>query len=106
VADERLDEHYASAYGIFGGRADKVAVLVFTEERARWVADEQWHPQQEGRRLHDGRYELRIPYREGRELVMDILRHGSGVTVVAPDELVVAVRTELARALESYPSGA
>jgi predicted DNA-binding transcriptional regulator YafY len=102
VADERLDEHYASSYGIFGGRADKVAVLVFTAERARWVADEQWHPGQEARWLEDGRYELRIPYREGRELVMDVLRHGSGVTVIAPDELGAAVRTELALALENY----
>lgn len=102
VAEAELDEHYASSYGIFGGKADKVAVLVFTKERARWVADEQWHPQQESRWLEDGRYELRIPYREARELVMDILRHGSGATVVAPDELAAAVRDELARALGVY----
>ena len=82
MPEEQLDEHYASAYGIFGGKADKVAVLVFTAERARWVADERWHPQQEGRWLEDGRYELRIPYREARELVMDVLRHGAGVCVV------------------------
>jgi proteasome accessory factor C len=102
VAEAELDEHYASAYGIFGGKADKVAVIVFTAEKARWVADEQWHPQQEGRWLEDGRYELRIPYRESRELVMDILRHGSGATVIAPDELAAAVRDELARALGAY----
>ncbi|HWL64248.1 MAG TPA: YafY family protein [Steroidobacteraceae bacterium] len=102
VPEALLDEHYASSYGIFGGKADKVAVLVFTAERARWVADEKWHPQQEGRWLADGTYELRIPYREPRELVMDILRHGSGVTVLAPEALVAAVRAELARALESY----
>lgn len=102
VAEAELDEHYASSYGIFGGKADKVAVLVFTKERARWVADEQWHPQQESRWLEDGRYELRIPYRESRELVMDILRHGSGVTVTAPDDLAAAVRAELALAIEAY----
>ena len=33
VPDADLDEHYASAYGIFGGKADKVAVLRFTPER-------------------------------------------------------------------------
>lgn len=55
ILEAQLDEHYASAYGIFGGKADKVAVLVFTAERARWVADERWHPQQEGRWLEDGR---------------------------------------------------
>jgi predicted DNA-binding transcriptional regulator YafY len=102
VPEEQLDEHYASAYGIFGGRADKVAVLRFTPERARWVADEAWHPQQEGAWLEDGSYELRIPYRESRELVMDVLRHGAGVVVVAPDELAAAVRAELAAALGVY----
>ena len=64
VPDAELDEHYASAYGIFGGKADKVAVLRFTQERARWVADEKWHPLQQGEWLPDGSYELRIPYRE------------------------------------------
>ena len=90
------------AYGIFGGKADKVAVLKFTPERARWVADEQWHPQQQRQWLGDGSYELTIPYREPRELVMDILRHGSGVTVMAPDALAEAVRAELAEALKAY----
>jgi hypothetical protein len=84
VEERELDEHYASAYGIFGGKADKVAVLRFNAERARWVADEMWHPQQEGRWLEDGRYELRIPYRESRELVMDVLRHGADVEVFEP----------------------
>ena len=74
--------HYASSYGIFGGQADKLAVLRFTKERARWVADEVWHPQQQGKRLEDGRYELKIPYRDSRELVMDILRHGPDVVVI------------------------
>ena len=58
VPEAELDDHYATAYGIFGGKADKVAVLRFTPERARWVADEQWHPQQQGRWLEDGSYEL------------------------------------------------
>jgi len=69
VPDGELDEHYSSAYGIFGGKADKVAVLRFTKERARWVADERWHPQAESRWLEDGSYELRIPYREVTEPV-------------------------------------
>lgn len=60
VPESDLEEHYASSYGIFGGKADKVAVLLFTTERAKWVADERWHPQQEARWLQDGRYELRI----------------------------------------------
>jgi proteasome accessory factor C len=102
VPESELQDHYASAYGIFGGKADKVAVLRFTRDGARWVADEKWHPQQEGAWLPDGRYELRIPYREPRELVMDLMRQGQNVEVVAPEDLRRQVRQELERAAAQY----
>lgn len=102
INEATLDEHFASAYGIFGGKADKTAILRFTPERARWVADEEWHPAQEGHWLDDGSYELRIPYAEPRELVMDVLRHGAGVEVVAPEGLRQQVADELRRASTLY----
>jgi predicted DNA-binding transcriptional regulator YafY len=102
VPEAELDEHYASSYGIFAGRANKTAVLVFSRERARWVADERWHPQQVGQFRTDGSYELRIPYRDARELVMDILRHGAEVEVLAPESLRAAVAEALRDALARY----
>lgn len=102
VDEAVLDGHFASAYGIFAGRADKVAVLRFSAPRARWVADERWHPKQTGQFLTDGRYELRVPYRDSRELTMDILRHGSEVEVVAPDALRDGVAQQLRAALDRY----
>ena len=102
VAEEELDEHYASAYGIFAGRANKTAVLRFTAERARWVADERWHPRQVGQFLTDGRYELSFPYRDDRELVMDVLRHGPHVEVVAPQTLRDEVIMQLGAGLKQY----
>lgn len=102
VPDPELDEHLASAYGIFSGRANKTAVLRFSAERARWVADERWHPRQVGQFLTDGRYELRIPYRDDRELLLDILRHGADVEVIGPDALRDAVATNLRTALAQY----
>lgn len=102
IPDNELDEYFASSYGIFAGKANKIAVLRFSAERARWVADERWHPQQSGQFLTDGRYELRIPYREDRELVMDILRHGAHVEVAEPAALRDAVAGELRKALDLY----
>ena len=102
VPEAELDEHFASAYGIFGGKADKIATLRFTPERSRWVADEKWHPQQQGQWLADGRYELSIPYQNSRELVMDILRHGPSVEVVAPVTLRAEVEEQLRKALTQY----
>jgi proteasome accessory factor C len=102
VPEAELDAHYASSYGIFGGMADKVAVLRFTKERARWVADEIWHPEQRGKRLEDGSYELQIPYNNPRELVMDILREGPNVIAIEPKSLVEEVRRQLIETLRQY----
>jgi proteasome accessory factor C len=105
VPESELDNHFASSYGIFSGNADKLAILHFDEESARWVADEEWHPEQQGHRLEDGSYELRIPYSSSVELVMDILRHGMHVKVLDPPELVNEVVRQLRGAQAQYPTG-
>ena len=102
IPDARLDAHFADGYGIFAGEAKHTAILRFTPERARWVADECWHPQQQGHTLDDGRYELRIPYADPRELVMDVLKHGAEVEVIEPEELRRDVAERLRRAAEKY----
>ncbi len=96
VATARLDAHYSSAYGIFAGQPKDWALLRFSPERARWVQSERWHPEQQSEVLPDGSYCLRLPYADERELVMDILRHGRHVEVVAPESLRRAVAGEVA----------
>jgi predicted DNA-binding transcriptional regulator YafY len=104
--EPELDTHFASAYGIFAGVPTATAILVFSEYKARWVADEQWHPQQRASFLDDGRYRLEIPYSDPRELLMDILKYGSDVEVVAPLKLRELVSGVLRRALKPYVSHA
>ncbi len=104
LRDDELDTHLASAYGIFGGKANRIAVLRFSATRARWVADERWHPDQSGQYLTDGRYELRVPYRDARELVMEIMRHGPEVEVVEPDSLRREVISGFETALRNHQS--
>lgn len=95
VTQRQLNQELAGSYGIFSGKASDIAVLRFTAERARWVADERWHPEQKGKWLDDGRYELHLPYHHSEELMMDILRHGSHVEVLAPEGLRKAIAAEL-----------
>jgi predicted DNA-binding transcriptional regulator YafY len=102
VDEDVLDRWFAGSYGIFGGAPDRTAVLRFDAERARWVSAERWHPEQQGAFLDDGRYELRIPYSKSTELVMDILRHGAAVEVVAPGSLRDEVADELRHAVARY----
>lgn len=99
---EAMERHFGAGYGIFGGPVRQLAVLRFSSDAARWVADESWHPDQQGRLLADGRYELRIPYGEPTELVMDVLRYGAAVEVLAPATLRRAVIERLQEALDAY----
>jgi len=98
ISDDKLNAHFATAYGIFAGQPKQKAVLRFTPERSRWVADEVWHPKQKGGFV-DGQYVLEVPYSDSRELVMDILKHGPEVEVLAPESLRAEVVDLLSKAL-------
>lgn len=87
LAIEELNQTLGSGYGIFSGKQVQWATLRFSPERARWVAAEQWHPDQKGHWDADGHWVLQIPYNDDRELVMDILRHTPEVAVLAPAAL-------------------
>ncbi len=104
IDEQQLDSYYSQAFGIFAGVADKTATLRFTPERARWVAAEQWHPDQQGSWREDGSYQLCLPYSDSRELALDILRHGPEVEVIAPEELREEIKTKLLAALKKYSS--
>jgi predicted DNA-binding transcriptional regulator YafY len=105
VAAKRLDEVLGAGYGIFSGSKVQWAKLRFTPEAARWVATEQWHPRQRTSTDAKGRYLLELPYANPTELVMDILRHGAGVEVLAPPTLREAVMNAHAGALAAYGHG-
>src|ERR1700749_625932 len=93
-------------YGIFGGAQLRWATLHFSAEAAQWVAQEEWHPQQQLKPQADGSLRMRIPYSDSTELVMDVLRHGPNVRVVSPPELVEEVRTQLEQTLRGYDAKA
>jgi predicted DNA-binding transcriptional regulator YafY len=97
-----LDAHLASSYGIFSGAPKAWATIRFSPHAARWVADEHWHSQQEGTRLPDGRYELKLPYSNSRELLMDVLNYGPDAEIVAPVSLREEMRILLQLALGTY----
>ena len=98
----RLEQAFGGNYGIFAGQPTHTAVLAFSRDRARWVEGEHWHPQQQAAWREDGRYELRVPYADPTELILDILHFGADVEVLAPPELREAVQRRLRDALSQY----
>ena len=102
ISEKELQENFAESYGIFSGKATQRAKLRFTPERARWVSGETWHGQQIGGFDKDGNYILEFDYNQDPELIMEILKHGSGVEVLAPANLKKRVVDELKKTLSSY----
>jgi len=100
--NDELNRHLASSYGIFSGAPKAWATLRFSPHAARWVADEHWHSQQQGQWLKDGRYELKVPYSNSRELLMDVLKYGPDAEVVAPVSLREEMRIMLQLAIGAY----
>ena len=101
-AEDELNQHLASSYGIFSGPPKAWATIRFSPHAARWVADEHWHSQQQGQWLKDGRYELKVPYSNSRELLMDVLKYGPDAEVVAPTSLREEMRIMLQLAIGAY----
>ena len=102
TSEGELDAALAAGYGIFAGAQVQWATLRFTTERARWVAAEHWHPEQEGAFLDDGSYQLRLPYSNDPELIMDILKYGPDCEVVTPARLREKVIGLLKEAVARY----
>lgn len=102
VPNADLAAHYDQSYGIFSGPAKHTAVLRFTAEMSRWVADEQWHPDQVGSLGEDESWHLEVPFSDPRELVMDIMRYGPEVEVLGPDFLREAVAAAARNTADIY----
>lgn len=102
VSKKELNAFAGQGYGIFAGSDVRWAKLRFSKERARWVAQEVWHPQQRLSHEPDGRVVLEVPFTDSRELAMDILRHGRHVEVVEPEDLRKMVLSELRSAIDIY----
>ena len=102
IAPQVLHGAVGKVFGIIAGPARQRARLRFSAAVAPWVGKEIWHPDQ---RLHteaDGGVVLVVPYADPRELLMEILRYGPEVEVLAPAALRHAIQTRLASALAHY----
>jgi predicted DNA-binding transcriptional regulator YafY len=94
---ERVRQVFDAGYGMFSGVQRNWAELRFSAYRARWVSNEIWHPDQVGSFDDEGRYLLKIPYNDPRELIGDILRHGAECEVLGPHEFRQMVKQEVGK---------
>jgi predicted DNA-binding transcriptional regulator YafY len=94
--------HLTETFGIFQNAEYFDVTLRFSPERAKWVRGELWHPEQKEEILDDGYYQLTVPVSHHAEIMMQVLGHGSHVTVVEPEWLRKMVADEVGKMANSY----
>jgi predicted DNA-binding transcriptional regulator YafY len=104
IDPDQLNNHVDRAFGIFTGQPAHTARLRFNATRARWIADEIWHPDQKGEWQGD-HYLLTLPYADPTELLLEIMRFGADVEVLSPPELRHLIAQRHRQAAGLYTDG-
>ena len=102
VSLKQVEAEMDGGYGIYAGAKRAWATLLFQPQAAQWVSREEWHPDQQVSWRPDGRYQLKVPFNDATELIMDLLRQGEFVEVIAPESLRIATRLRLKSAANQY----
>jgi predicted DNA-binding transcriptional regulator YafY len=101
-SEDELKREFETTYGVFGGAERATAKLKFTPFKARWISKETWHPNQKSHFDTNGYYFIELPYRDDKELICDVLRHGPDCEVLEPEELKIKVLERIRESLKNY----
>ena len=106
VSLKQVEAEMDGGYGIYAGAKPSWVTLAFSPQAAQWVSREEWHPDQRGKWLDDGRFQLEVPYTDPNELAMDILRHADQVSITADSGAIKeTVRKRTQQAWELHCAG-
>ena len=106
VSLKQVEAEMDGGYGIYAGARPSWVTLAFSPQAAQWVSREEWHPDQRGKWLEDGRFQLEVPYTDPNELAMDILRHADQVSIIADTGTIKqTVRKRTQQAWELHCAG-
>ncbi|NLI82286.1 MAG: WYL domain-containing protein [Deltaproteobacteria bacterium] len=90
------------SFGIFHGRERFEVTLRFSRDLARWARGQRWHPDQRLEETEAGELDLTLPVAHEREILMEVLKYGSNVEVLAPEWFRDRVRKEIEGMAKNY----
>lgn len=104
IPSNELDQYFQASYGIFAGDQIEMAVVRFSKQVSQRIACEEWHPEQKGYFLDDGRYQLELPINihQPHEFLRDILAFSNNAKIIQPDILKVKLQELLMTTLKQY----
>jgi len=84
-----------SRFGVHWGEAEKQVKIWFSPEAAPYVLERQWHPSQDISYSEDNSIVLTLTVNHLRELKKWVLSWGKDALVLAPEELIRDIETEI-----------
>ena len=94
-----LEAYVQNALVVMQGKQIDVELL-FDKMTSAWAKDWIWHSSQQTKKLKNSRLRMTLTVADTRELVGWVLSFGSGVRVVQPDSLRIAVEGEARRIVD------
>lgn len=98
-----LEKHLSDSFGVFSRDGDYTVIARFDDPVADYIREKRWHPSQELLDLPGGGVELRLRLGSLVEIQRWLIGWGRHVQVLAPPELVTAIRQTAQTLLDRHP---
>ncbi len=104
VRDPQFDakKHLEQIFQVEAGREAIEVAIWFDAPTAPYIRERTWNPTQQLEEHGDGAVTLRMTIRSLAEMKRWVLGYGKGAKVLAPEELVAILSTELADMVQHY----
>ncbi len=89
-------------FGLLSSDTATEVCLRFSPDIAPWISEQVWHSRQEITRDADGNLCLKFPVADFKEIKREVLKYGSRVEVLSPEELREEVKKEIAEMKKTY----
>jgi predicted DNA-binding transcriptional regulator YafY len=98
----RIRDYIRKNFGLLSGVESIEVSLKFTPEISSWISEQVWFSGQEVSADKDGSLCLRFPVADFGEIKREILKYGSSVEILAPEELRAEIKREIKRMGKVY----
>ena len=97
-----LEAHLAQSVGIFSGVEPREYVIKLSEQAARWVQEDPWHPAQSIEDNERGEKILKVTAYHDTEVIQRVMRLGNQAELLSPDSCRSEIRKTIQELSQTY----
>ena len=97
-----IKEYIRRNFGLMNSGVAVEVCLRFSPDIAPWIVEQVWHPGQKLTRDPDSAIRLTFPVADFKEIKREILRYGSQIEVIYPEEMRKEVKKEITEMKKIY----